>query len=363
LARTIRLAAALILLAAGVGVWLMRNPQTVPEVAQAFAAEMRIPGGVIAWGKAGGAPKVAAFGLADVDSGRPVKSDTRFMLASLTKPMTAALVLTLADQGKLRLDGPLATLFPEIARAPDARLGVITIADLLRHSGGWDSKQTYDPVLDYVAADREFGIAPDDCVPITNAMFDRQLQFDPGTAYAYSNLGYCWLGRVIAAVTGKGYEQALKDWLDARIGSNGLRIGMGETPLAARALPYHVVRDGVLAVEWDDRRLRVLGAAGGWTASVEDYFRFAALPVDPRSLERPAYATEGPSYYGLGWRVWPESGGPVLTHFGAMPGVYNLVLRLPDGLVAVVLYNARPPDDEAAMVWLKDNLGAALEQE
>jgi CubicO group peptidase (beta-lactamase class C family) len=353
---------AVLIAAAGLLAWRAVNPPGVAEVARAFAEAEGIPGGVVAWGRAGAPPKVAAFGTADIASGRAMTPETRFMLASLSKPMTAALVIGLADQGKLALDATLGSLFPEAAPA-DPRFGRITIAELLRHSGGWDRGQSFDPVADYIAAQRELGLAPPDCGPITEAMLAHPLQSDPGARYAYSNLGYCWLGRAVERATGVGFEAAMSGWLTARIGPNGLRIGFGDTPSQGRALPYHVGPDGPTPVEWTERRLRVLGAAGGWTGTAADYLRAAALPVDPRQAARPAYAADAAHYYGFGWRVWPSEGGPVLTHFGTMPGVYTLVLRLPGGETAVALFNARPGDDWQALDWLMKKLSAALMRE
>jgi N-acyl-D-amino-acid deacylase len=279
--------------------------------------------------------------------------------------MTAEMVLALADQGKLSLDATLGKLFSEESPS-DRRFASITITDLLRHSAGWDSELTFEPILDASAAQRELGLAPEDCVPIAAAMLAKPLQFDPGTRYAYSNLGYCWLGRAIERTTGMSYATAMSNWLSQRIGNNAFRIGFGDTPREKRAMAYGVGGKGEwAAVEWSDRHLSVLGAAGGWTGTVSDYFRFASLPVDPRQINRPPYAKEEEHFYGLGWGVWPGEKGSLLTHFGSMPGAYSLVLRTPDGHVAVLLFNGRPRDDWQALHWLivRSGLVAALARE
>src|SRR3546814_5250856 len=83
-----------------------------------------------------------------------------------------------------------------------------------------------------------------------------------------------------------------------------------------------------------------MAANGGWIATALD---FARLPVpDQRQAAPPVPGDELPSFYGLGWRVWPKENGQDLTHYGAMEGSFAVAIRTADGLSIEALFNARP---------------------
>ena len=132
----------------------------------------------------------AGFGAADRARGRPNTADTRFLIGSLTKQFTAALVLRLVQEDRMALDGTVATYLPTYA-GPGARQ--ITIHHLLAHRSGLPS------FADVRAAARgEPGAVG-------------ALDFAPGTQYAYSNAGYVLLGLLTEAVTGQPYDQAIRE--------------------------------------------------------------------------------------------------------------------------------------------------------
>ena len=180
-----------------------------------------------------------------------------------------------------------------------------------------------------------------DCTPIADAMLEYPLQAPPGQAYAYSNLGYCWLGRVLQTHTGLAHADAV-------------RALVPELPTALTLDPRSVTvthavpsdRAGIAAL-----KPRVIAPAGGWIGSASDYFRFAAFPPDPAVHTPPDFA-EGIQYYGLGWRVWNLDGTRVLTHYGALPGAFSMVARAENGPLLVALFNGRPGNDLAAFEQL-----------
>ncbi|GEM_PF-1291218 len=307
-------------------------------------------GASVAIGQPGEAPELRAYGFADLAGERPVTTDDAFKIASLSKPVTSAAVMALVRDGRLDLDDRLADIVPAAGNAADPRMGRITLRTLLRHSGGWDRDETFEPffLTEAELAERVGGPvdAALDCADVADAMLDLELQFEPGARYAYSNLGFCWLGRAISAVTGQPYAAAAHALVPE---AAGLSLEPGADTVEYRIDP----------ADRDDLILRpaVSGPAGGWIATAEAYWRFAAAPLDPRVMERPDYAA-GVDYYGLGWRVWQLSDGrTVLSHFGAMHGVFAIVLKSPDGgPVFVALFNARPADDLALFADLFDGV-------
>ncbi|TYB41680.1 serine hydrolase domain-containing protein, partial [Microbispora tritici] len=128
-----------------------------------------------------------------------------FRVASLSKPITAAAVLKLAQDGKLSLSAKVAPLL-RLSTAADPRLAAVTVTHLLQHLGGWDSEVSGDPMF----RDRVIAAALGVPLPITQAQIiahtsGLKLDHAPGTTYAYSNYGYVLLQKIIERVSGVSY--------------------------------------------------------------------------------------------------------------------------------------------------------------
>jgi CubicO group peptidase (beta-lactamase class C family) len=314
-------------LALGVAVaaWLAWGRSDLERRLDSWLAANEIPGAVLAIGAVGGEPRLLALGKAA--PGDLMTADDSFRLASLAKPITAAAVLLLARDGKLELDADV-----------DPSIPGVTIRQLLQHSGGWDRALTSDPIADPAAATALGVTGPHTCMDVAKLVPPRE--FVPGTRYAYSNIGYCWLGAIIEKASGRAYAEFVSEEILSPRGA-------------------HLTYDGVPTVyyvnDWPSTAWTALGPGGGWTGTAAEYWRFAAGPVDPEVMSRPAFAIAGQDYYGLGWRVWPDG---ALSHYGSLPGAYTFVMRL-NGKVAVLLFNGRPPDDLLAQGQLRDMLLAA----
>lgn len=340
------------------------------SIIEDFLERENIPGAALAIASQGNLVSLRSYGVADIDMPAPVTRDHRFRIASLSKPITAAAVLSLVERGDLRLEDRLADLLPQFDYSADAGLQEITVRHLLQHTAGWDRKQTFDPFFDLEASKRTLGLeSANDCLPIAAAMLARPLQHRPGEHYVYSNLGYCFLALIIEQVAGQSYDVFTHDTVLRPHGIAHMQIGEEGTD-SSLIVRHHLRLAGQLVAPGNPLaylvspdNLRVLGAAGGWTASIEELIRFFAQPVRPMTAIEPEYAWEGDNYYGLGWRVWPGPDGPDYTHFGAMPDAYSLAVKTHDGLTIVVLFNARPADDWQALDHLYEELTAAARRE
>lgn len=313
------LSTALVLALVGLGLVLALRPDPLTAGLSHFLDDEHISGAVVADGLIGSPPRLLALGHAAPD--RPMQPDDRFRLASLAKPITSAAIFALIETGRLSLDTPV----------PDAGPG-ITVRNLLQHSGGWDRSVTFDPISEPSTVARLGIEEPYSCKDVAERM--PPAEFAPGTRYAYSNLGYCWLGALIESVTGAPYERFVTE---AVLRPRGATLSFEGEPTVA--YPNN----------WPAAAFHALGPGGGWLGTAADYWRFAAGPLDPRVAEKPPYAVPGEAYYGLGWRVWPDGG---LSHFGAIEGLYTAVFRK-DDRVTVLLFNGRPADDEQALVRLR----------
>ncbi|MEM1133711.1 MAG: serine hydrolase domain-containing protein [Pseudomonadota bacterium] len=326
-------------------------PMNIDDIAERFLTTHDIPGAVIGIAVPGQPYDIRAYGLADQETARPMQIGDRFRLASLSKPVTATVVQRLiASDPELDLDMPLAKGFREFGEVYDKRMMQITLRHLLQHSAGWDWSQDIDPFfLEAKELNQELKLRLqqlESCVPIANAMLEHSLQTDPGVAYSYSNIGYCWLELWIVHQTGERYELAAKA-LVPEIRSLSLNNDVV-------TVTHHGLSDEPdMAVE----NPNVMAAAGGWIGSAADYLPFAAAPIGSAVFSKPDYA-EGEQYYGLGWRVWDRANGPFLTHYGAMPGVFSVVVRNREGATIVALFNGRPADDLSAFLSLFEELQA-----
>jgi N-acyl-D-amino-acid deacylase len=346
---------------------------------EAFLKKHRVPGASIAVTHQGSVVFARGYGLADIATGEPVCPESLFRIASISKPITAVAMLQLIEKGKLSEDDKVFDILDfeaEIQAAGEAfddRNREITIRHLLEHRGGWDRDESFDAMFQSVRFAEQVGSDPP-AGPrdVITAMLSQPLDFDPGERYAYSNFGYCLLGRVIETLTGQTYEAYVKERVLAPIGITTMRIG--RTRLDGRfedeVRYYHPgASESVFAEDLHQRvpspyggwYLEAMDSHGGWIATATDLARFAAAFDDPddcpilsrESIERmygrpPGQAghdengEEKDHYYSLGWsnRIVGED-RVNHWHSGSLPGTATILIRRHDGKNFVALLNTR----------------------
>lgn len=351
----------------------------------AFLKKHEVPGATLAVAKDGKLVYARGFGFAELDQRQPMEARSLMRVASVSKPITAVAILRLMEEGKLTLDDlvfDLLKIQPHLEGNDrfDPRWKKITIRHLLQHTGGWDREKAFDPMFRPVMITRSLGVKPPARPEhIIRYMAGKPLQFDPGERYAYSNFGYCLLGRVIEKVSGKSYEQYVRDTLLAPLGVKDMKIG--KTLLAHRtpreAHYYDQKRRHAKAImgpmfgrevplPYGAWHLEAMDAHGGWIASAPDLVRFAsAVSADKRPLLQPKSVRVmfarpegsvglGPKgkprvvYYGCGWNVRMLGKDRINTwHNGLLDGTASLLVRRWDGLCWAVLFNSdRGPEGE-----------------
>lgn len=351
-----------------------------------FIHQQQVPGAQLAVSHRGRLVYARGFGVADRSQPAPVQPTSLFRIASVSKPITAAAVVQWIERGKLSLDSRVFSLLG-LAEPMDARWKQITIQQLLQHSGGWDRDISFDPMFDSVRIARTLNTQPPlQPAQIITYMLSQPLQFNPGKRFAYSNFGYCLLGRVIEKLSGQRYEASVQQQLLAPLGIHRMRLG--HTALAQRAegeVAYHAERnhrgepitgrnrEGV-ALPYGAWSLEAMDAHGGWLACAPDLVRFAAAFDNPgrrflradsiQALWRrrdlpPSLDASGrplPFYYGLGWMVRDVGSGINTWHAGSLDGTSTLLVRRHDGLHWAVLFNARTTPDGKRLSDLIDPL-------
>jgi CubicO group peptidase (beta-lactamase class C family) len=294
----------------------------------------------------------------------PVTEPTSlFRIASLSRPITSAGIFKLVEENQLSLDDKVMDILPfgtPEGKIPDPNLGKVTILDLLEHLGGWDRDKTFAPMFVDKKISKALGVP----LPITQAdiitfMNGQPLQYTPGTKYAYSNYGYCLLGRVIEQKTGLSYEDYIKKFILSPLGISGMQIG--HSKLEDRA-PGEVMYESKSESVYGAFNLENMDSHGGWLASAPDMARFAAAFDDeancpilsagsiekmfslPATIDRQKYKP-GDYYYACGWEVRDYGNGRRNTwHSGSLPGCYTFMARWSNGVDCVVLLNKRGDD-------------------
>jgi len=339
-------------------------------------AKYQIAGAAMAVARDGKLVIARAYGLADRERQEPVRPDSLFRIGSISKTFTAAGVLKLVEEGRLDLDAKAFSILdrmqPPSGKTADSRLRDITIRQLLQHTGGWDRDISGDPIGMGPEAARALHIpAPVGVSDLIRFSMGLRLDFDPGARWAYSNLGYLILGRVIETVTHMPYEDYVKLAVLAPAGIRRMQIAHGS--LAGRAegevkyydlpgapLVWTYVRGGDPIVPLPYAMpLETWDASSAWIASAVDLVRFN-LALDPRSgralllqpdtLQKmlgdraalPASANR--FFYGLGWFMdVPKDGSDIAWfHGGNLSGTAAIVMHRPDGIVYAVLFNWGP---------------------
>jgi N-acyl-D-amino-acid deacylase len=381
--------------------------EAVPELAGLDAVMLRclaehgVPGAALAVAKDGRQVYARGFGWADLQTLTPVAPDARFRLASVSKPITAVAILRLAQEGRLALDEPVFARLPvepylAPGARPDPRWPRITIRQLLTHTAGWDRDHSGDPMFMSVQIARALGVpAPAAPEHIIRWMAGQPLDFDPGAGYAYSNFGYCVLGRLIERVTGQSYGDYVQALL-APLGLSSLALGAthfaGRLPGEAAYYPSTDFAPSVFAANQGQRvpesyggwYLEAMDAHGGWVGSAPDLLKFAGAldaagpaallsPASVRALfappPAPAYAFSHARYpnghYACGWAVDVPAPGRVgqQHHNGMLPGSASVLRRRDDGIIWSALFNrAEGRKKQYLGAFVVELMAQALEQ-
>jgi CubicO group peptidase (beta-lactamase class C family) len=246
-----------------------------------------------------------AYGWADVESGREMTIDTGFDIGSLVKPITGSAVLKLEEMGKLATSDTLARFFPD---AP-ADKREITVMQVLTHTAGMQDLFGGD----YEVVSRDW---------ILEKIMNAPLIAAPGTREEYSNSGYSLLAIIIEEVSGRPYEEFVRDEVLAPAGVH--RLGYVLPGWANDELAVGYRRDGArwgtpIDHPWaDDGPAWNLRGNGGMLSTAEEMGRwyealFDGKVLGPEVLEK---------YYSYGAGESPTVGGLALAHAGGN-GIFN----------------------------------------
>ncbi len=281
------------------------------------------------------------FGLANMEWEVPNQSDTKHRLGSVTKQFTAMLILQLVEEGKLDLNVPITTYLPDY---PKETGDIITIHHLLTHTSGIPNFTSFP---DYQKDLSINTYSPDALIKI---FADSSLQFKPGEKFSYSNSGYILLGVIIEKVSGKPYEQILRENILNPLKMNNTGYDHHETILNNRASGYEKNEDKYRNADYLD--MSVPYSAGALYSTVEDLYLWdqalyseTLLPSKTRDLLFKPYIKAMGASYGYGWFVGKtplgNTGDSVIVtgHPGGINGFNTFIQRIPSDKHLIVLLN------------------------
>jgi CubicO group peptidase (beta-lactamase class C family) len=204
-----------------------------------------------------------AVGYANIEDSIPNKVDTKFRIASFTKPITAMLILQLIEEGQVKLDGKLLEYLPEFYVEGAEN---ITIHQLLTHTAGITGHPRISNLLDI---EKQHYTREEFLRLITN--YD--LVYEPSEGTEYSNFGYGLLGLVIEKVTGKSYDEVMNEKICYPAGMTNTLSDITEIPIENRAVGYtHYYFAGIGEAPFLDMSF-CLGA-GQLLSTAEDLYLF-----------------------------------------------------------------------------------------
>ncbi len=303
----------------------------ISERLRPFIDDHEIAGATVLVATRDGVVYLDAIGKADIAHDKPMKLDTIFWIASMTKPITAAAVLMLQDEGKLSVDDPVEKYIPEFKdlKTADGKPARLTIRHLLTHTSG----------MGEVPAEKSREITKlADLIPLHVA---KPLAFEPGTKWVYCQSGINTAARIVEVVSGMPFERFLEQRLFIPLGMKDTTFYLTEAQLPRLAVSYRRTRQGsleatenrILYGKSPTSRDRFPAANGGLFSTARDYCRFCEVFINNGSLDSRVYLK--PETVKLMTRIQT---GAIKTGFteGNGWGLGVCVVRDPQGVTAML---------------------------
>ncbi len=291
------------------------------------------PGAVVLVVKEGKVIHRKAYGLASLELNVPMRPDQVFRIGSITKQVTAAAVLKLAEEGKLDLKAPASRYLEELPKVWD----VVTVEQLLNHTAGIPSHKDHPT---YKARMRE-DMTPAELLEAFVA--NLPLEFEPGTRYRYSDTGYILLGMLLERVSGQAYGELVQKRFFDPLGLKHMQYG-SETELIEGLVPGYTKGPKPCAY----RSTTQAFASGGLVSDADDVDRwllalYEGKVLKPESLARmmtPLKLKDGKEVgYGFGIGFRPLGKARLAGHAGGVPGFKSWAETDPATRTVVVILN------------------------
>ncbi|MBT3268481.1 beta-lactamase family protein [Candidatus Poribacteria bacterium] len=281
---------------------------------------------------ADGETSSAGFGVTNAEHPLDVTTDTLFQIGSITKTITATVMMRLVEQGKLDLDATVRTYLPEFRVRDEEASQRATLRSLLTHTAGWTG--------DFFA---DTGQGEDASRRYVEQMADLEQLAPLGEVYSYNNAGFYLAGRIVEVVTGNAFETVARELVLEPIGMERAYMAPLDVMTHRFASGHTAGDDGPkVARRWD--LPRAAWPAGGVACSIDDllqYGRFALGDgttedgeriLTPRSMaltRTPQIAVRERASCGIAWHIRKVEGVTLVEHSGGTNGQYAFLSVAP----------------------------------
>lgn len=271
-------------------------------------------------------------GLAEVENKVAATEDTVYQLASVTKQFTAAAVMLLVEEGRVKLDDPISK---HLANLPSA-WQPLTVRQLLSHTSGVPN---YTRFMDGIIKTKDYSHEE-----ILKLVTEKPMDFPTGEKWNYSNTGYFLIGMMIEKISGKDYATFMRDRIFTPLGMNSTQINNLRDIISNRATGYTVDKGAI------KHATRISPsqpyAAGAMISNVTDLVKWDAALNSEKLLKAaslkemwtPMKFNDGkPAKYGLGFGVDVYRTLPMISHGGGIDGFSTNITRFPNQKVTVIV--------------------------
>ncbi len=323
------------LLSVSLGAYLSgQTTADVDAVVQKLIDAKKIPAAGVAVVRDGKVLLAKGYGSADIEAGTAANENTAFQIASVTKQFTAAAIMLLVEDGKLKLDDTLGTFVSDVP----AKWSGVTIRQLLNQVSGIPNYTEGGKLVnDKVYAKSE----------ILGLVKEVPPAFEPGTKWAYSNTNYFLLGMVIEKVSGKPYPEYMRDRIFKPLLMSSTVVNTSGLKIKNAATAYQFTTGAWQRSNLDDPSQPF--AAGAIVSTAADMAKWATAVSEGRLLKKTswdeAFASgklpDGkPTNYGFGWQIGKMGDTGFFAHSGGIRGFSSFHVRFPaENLSVVVLVN------------------------
>lgn len=278
------------------------------------------------------------YGYANLEHKVPANKNTVYLMASVTKTFVAAATMMLVEEGRISLQDTIGKYVPELP----SHWNIVTIQQLLSHTSGIKGSNDWPPPCKTEIKYDNYNYTRADVINETACM---PLSFTPGEKWEYSGRGYYVLGMLIEAVSGKTFEQFLKEKIFDPLQMNNTRMIDNRAIIPNRAAGYQkennhfvnkiIPQDPI--VEFSD---------GGLVSTVIDMSKWDAALYAGKLLKKetlqlmftPVKIKDGFAPYGLGFGTTPFQGHQRVGHIGRIPGFESAFSRFIDDKISVVVF-------------------------
>ena len=307
-----------------------------------LAEELEVPGvavGVLVDGE----EHYAFHGVTSVENPLPVDENTLFQFGSTGKTFTATAMMRLVEQGKVDLDAPVRTYVPELKLKDEDVAQKVTVRQLFNHTAGWEGD-----MMDNT------GDGDDALAKYVERMARLEQVAPLGAAVSYNNASLSLAGRVIEKVTGKTFEQAIRELLFEPLGLTQSWFFPAEVMTRRFAVGHNKHGDGSITVARPWPLPRGGAPAGGITATARDQIAWAKFHLGDGTaadgtrvlkqetldlMKEPSVEMHGSAlgdYVGISWLIRDVGGVRLVGHGGSMNGQYSEFVMVPERRFALI---------------------------